>query len=116
MISIFTKEDLYKYDLPEFVKHTAMYLLEAYDTDSLENFGGIYWIESEEELLPYLTKTVEFTEKILCEKKAVWHAVFPVNNDYCIDVYADEKLITDKILCDWKENLTRTVYDDEFQQ
>lgn len=115
MIKVFKKSDIEKHNLPDFVRYTAMYLLEAYDTDSLENFGGIYWIESEEELLPYLTKTVEFTEKILCKEKAVWHAVFPVNNDYCIDVYAEEKYLSRELLKQWDANMIRMVYD-EFQQ
>lgn len=115
MITLYTKRDIERCNLPSFICDTAHCLLDAYKANNLEKYGGVCWIESAEELAPYEAKTVEFAEIIITESGKIWHGAFISNNDYATDIYVEDSIITSAIREEWQNNLIRTVDENEFQ-
>mgnify|MGYP006992119909 FL=1 len=115
MITLYTKRDIERCNLPSFICDTAYCLLDAYRANNLEKYGGVCWIESAEELAPYEAKTVEFAEIIITEGGKIWHGAFISNNDYATDIYVEDSIITSAIREEWQNNLIRTVDENEFQ-
>lgn len=115
MIVINRKEDFYDTDLPQFVYDKLAALLLIYETDSLDNHGGIIIAESEKEVNQYLSKSVEFSEKIICDNSiSVWHFTVTANNSFCVEVYCFDSLLSEWSRKNLSEHSVRTVYADEF--
>lgn len=110
-----TRKDIEDSYLPSFVSQTAYCLLDVYKTENLDKFGGVYWIESEDELVSYEEKVVEYVEIIITEDGKVWHGAFVFNDDYSTDVYVRDCFMTPKLRKEWEANLIRTVDENEFQ-
>ena len=113
MISLNTKEDALKHELPEFIVLRLFTLLSLYSTDSLKDFGPVEIAESKAEADSLAAKNIEFVEKIICEKQVWWNLTIPVNNSYCKEVYIEEHHMTPSLLNECEENLIRTVYENE---
>lgn len=112
---IHTEKDIEGSGLPTFIVDMAFRFFGVYETSSLIKHGGIYWIESQSELVSYENKAVEFVEIIISEIGKIWHGTFVFNNDYSIDVFVRDCFMTPILKEEWEANLIRTVYEDEFQ-
>ena len=86
-----------------------------YNTDSLETYDEILVAENEADASFFEGLYAEFTEKIICEKSVIWHATYPTSNSSCKEVYIDENYMSNFLKQEWEDNMTRTVYEDEFQ-
>jgi hypothetical protein len=115
MIEINKVSDIIGLTFPGFILSKLFGLLNLYETDSLEAYGGIVVLQSKDDVAQFKNKTPEFTEKIRCKKTVVWHATFPINNSHCKEVYVDDSLLDESTRLDWENNLTRTVYEIELQ-
>ena len=114
MITLNSKEDVQSSDVPFFVSAHVLGLLGVYETESLEKYGGVCWIEKPSDLFDYYDKPVEFAEIIMTGEENVWHATFVHNNDYSTDVYVPEYLMDERLGNEWRADVVRTVYEDEF--
>lgn len=114
MITLNSKEDVQNSDVPFFVSAHVLGLLGVYETESLEKYGGVCWVEKPSDLFAYYDKPVEFAEIIMTGEGNVWHATFVHNNDYSTDVYVPEYLMDERLRNEWRADVVRTVYEDEF--
>ena len=116
MIVLHTRKDVEESALPFFVTNTANFILDTYETENLEGYGGVHWIEDEKELATYRDKIIEYSEIIITEDGKVWHGAFISNNEYSVDVYVQDSLLPSDMRKEWQNNLIRTVDENEFQQ
>ncbi len=115
MIRLCSVEDALKFPVKEFIMSKLSMLLKLYETDSLKHYDEILIAESEADAAFFEGLYAEFTEKIICEDSVVWHATYPTSNSSCKEVYIDEIYMSNSLKQEWEDNLTRTVYEDEFQ-
>ena len=115
MIKILTEKDIQEYSLPEYVKSHARNLLKVYETNNLEKFGEIMWLEDSSEVASVSSMTEEFTEVIFSEDEKIYHVSYVLNNDYSIDVYVSEKLVPQKVKADWNKTVIRTIRKESFR-
>ena len=115
MIKLRSEVDAINFPVKEFILKKLSALLELYNTDSLETYDEILVAENEADASFFEGLYAEFTEKIICEKSVIWHATYPTSNSSCKEVYIDENYMSDSLKQEWEDNMTRTVYEDEFQ-
>ena len=115
MIRLCSVKDALKFPVKEFIMSKLSMLLKLYETDSLKHYDEILIAESEADAAFFEGLYAEFTEKIICEDSVVWHATYPTSNSSCKEVYVDDSLLDESTRLDWENNLTRTVYEIEFQ-
>ena len=97
------------------IKDKIRSLFRIYGVTDLSEYGGVYIAEKEDDLKRFEDKTVEVTEKILCEEDNIYHALYIHNNDFSTNVYAYESILTSTIKEEWDKNIVLKVYEDEFQ-
>ncbi len=104
--------------LTEFLKSKVSTALKALETDSLEKYGSIYVIQTEDDWnlsneiniskeLKYMP--VEYTEQYSFLNShgsiEIYHGCFCISNDFSFDVYCPSYMIADEVFHEWNNNL-----------
>lgn len=96
--------------LVEYLNKYLSYLLELYDSNSLEEYGSLYLIEKASDWRlkgdlpfsrPFHRMMIESAEKVQIRSSQghifLWHICFVISNSYAISVFAEPELLTEEI-------------------